>query len=156
MQGKIKKIIRDRGFGFISCESGDDIFFHRSVLIGINFNELEVGNNVTFEIEKGLDKTRAVNVNRIFKLTVTPPAKKKLEENLLKAKKDDRCIRLIHSPTNPNGLKFAFDRIREGDQIVETDEGKKVLLIGQDIGKSIEGMIIDVQETPNGSKFVIT
>jgi cold shock CspA family protein len=32
MRGKIKRIIRERGFGFISAEDGREIFFHRSAL----------------------------------------------------------------------------------------------------------------------------
>ncbi|HDY88197.1 MAG TPA: hypothetical protein ENH82_08805 [bacterium] len=39
MKGKISKIIRGRSFGFIDAEDGQEVFFHRSALEGIDFNE---------------------------------------------------------------------------------------------------------------------
>jgi len=62
MRGKIKRIIRERGFGFISAEDGREIFFHRSALEGIDFDALEEGNNVEFNAERGPKGPRAVNV----------------------------------------------------------------------------------------------
>jgi CspA family cold shock protein len=62
MQGKIKRIIRERGFGFISAEDGREVFFHRSGLEGIDFDALEEGNSVEFEVEKGPKGPRAVNM----------------------------------------------------------------------------------------------
>jgi CspA family cold shock protein len=62
MNGKIKRIIRERGFGFISAEDGREIFFHRSALEGENFDALEEGNSVEFDVEKGPKGPRAVNV----------------------------------------------------------------------------------------------
>jgi len=62
MQGKIKRIIRERGFGFISAEDGREIFFHRSALEGIDFEALEEGNSVEFEVEKGPKGPRAVSM----------------------------------------------------------------------------------------------
>ena len=65
MKGKIKKLIRDRGFGFISAEEGKDIFFHRSDLDGIDFDALEEGNSVDFNLESGPKGPRAVNIKII-------------------------------------------------------------------------------------------
>jgi CspA family cold shock protein len=62
MQGKIKRIIRERGFGFISAEDGREVFFHRSGLEGIDFDALEEGNSVEFEVEKGPKGPRAVSM----------------------------------------------------------------------------------------------
>ncbi|MFH1047501.1 MAG: cold shock domain-containing protein [Patescibacteria group bacterium] len=50
MNGTIKTLT-DRGFGFIAIEGGDDIFFHSSALVGVDFDQLAVGDNVTFESE---------------------------------------------------------------------------------------------------------
>jgi CspA family cold shock protein len=50
--GKIKKLIRDRGFGFINATDGREIFFHRSGLADANFDDLEEGQEVEFEVEK--------------------------------------------------------------------------------------------------------
>ena len=62
MKGEIKRVIRDRGFGFISAEDGKEIFFHRSALEGIDFDALEEGNSVEFNSERGPKGLRAVNV----------------------------------------------------------------------------------------------
>ncbi|PIU69197.1 MAG: cold-shock protein [Armatimonadetes bacterium CG07_land_8_20_14_0_80_40_9] len=62
MKGKIKRVIRERGFGFISAEDGKEVFFHRSALQGVNFDTLEEGNEVEFDVERGDKGPRAVNV----------------------------------------------------------------------------------------------
>ena len=65
MKGEIKRLIRDRGFGFITAEDGKEIFFHRSALEGIDFEALEEGNSVEFNSERGPKGLRAVNVRVI-------------------------------------------------------------------------------------------
>ncbi len=62
MQGTIKRVIRDRGFGFIRGADGQEIFFHRSGLQGLNFDTLKEGDAVEFEVERGDKGPRAVNV----------------------------------------------------------------------------------------------
>lgn len=62
MKGKIKRLIRGRGFGFISAEDETEVFFHRSALEGMNFDTLEEGDSVEFDLEKGNRGPRAVNV----------------------------------------------------------------------------------------------
>ena len=62
MKGKVKRLIRGRGFGFISAEDGTEVFFHRSALEGMNFDTLEEGDSVEFDLEKGYRGARAVNV----------------------------------------------------------------------------------------------
>jgi CspA family cold shock protein len=62
LKGKIKRLIRGRGFGFISAEDGAEVFFHRSALEGMNFDTLEEGDSVEFDLEKGYRGPRAVNV----------------------------------------------------------------------------------------------
>jgi CspA family cold shock protein len=62
LEGKIKRLIRDRGFGFITVEDGKDVFFHRSALAGGDFDALEEGISVEFDLEKGPKGSRAVNV----------------------------------------------------------------------------------------------
>ncbi len=61
--GKIKKLIRDRGFGFISDIDGREVFFHQSSLVGIAFDALKGDESVEFEVEKSDKGPRAVNVN---------------------------------------------------------------------------------------------
>lgn len=62
MQGTIKRVIRDRGFGFIKSTEGQEIFFHRSGLQNIAFDGLKEGENVEFEMERGEKGPRAINV----------------------------------------------------------------------------------------------
>lgn len=52
-QGVIKKLVSDKGFGFISREDGNDIFFHRTAVEGVDFSELREGQNVEFEVGDG-------------------------------------------------------------------------------------------------------
>jgi len=60
--GKIKKLVRDRGFGFISDADGSEVFFHQSSLSGITFDSLQEGSGVEFDVEKSDKGPRAVNV----------------------------------------------------------------------------------------------
>jgi CspA family cold shock protein len=62
MKGQIKRLIRDRGFGFLTSEDGKEIFFHRSVLEGTEFDALEEGSQVEYNIEQGPKGLRAVNM----------------------------------------------------------------------------------------------
>lgn len=65
MKGKIKKIIRDRGFGFIVAEDEKEVFFHRSAIEGVDFDTLEEGDSVEFNLEQGPKGPRAVNVKKV-------------------------------------------------------------------------------------------
>ncbi|TET17792.1 MAG: cold shock domain-containing protein [Dehalococcoidia bacterium] len=65
MKGKIKRLIRGRGFGFITAEDGSEVFFHRSALQGMNFDTLEEGDSVEFDLETDDRGARAVNVKVI-------------------------------------------------------------------------------------------
>jgi CspA family cold shock protein len=59
--GKIKKILPEKGFGFISG-SGDDLFFHHSELKGVTIEELSEGQAVQYEIGQGKKGPCAVSV----------------------------------------------------------------------------------------------
>ncbi len=61
--GTIKKLVSDRGFGFIAAEDGKEYFFHRSGLDGsLNFDSLAGGERVDFEIEASQKGPRANRV----------------------------------------------------------------------------------------------
>lgn len=50
MDGKIKKLVTDKGFGFIQVNDGPDRFFHASAMAdGEDFDALQEGQSVTFE-----------------------------------------------------------------------------------------------------------
>ena len=64
MNGTIKTLT-ERGFGFISREGETkDLFFHSNELKGVAFNELKVGDEVTFEVVEGEKGPAATNVSR--------------------------------------------------------------------------------------------
>ena len=60
-EGTIKKIISDKGFGFIEGERGD-IFFHHSVLVDARIEELQEGQRVEYEVGEGPKGPRAESV----------------------------------------------------------------------------------------------
>jgi CspA family cold shock protein len=61
--GTIKKLVSDRGFGFISAEDGKEYFFHREGLApSLDFDRLAGGERVQFDIEQGPKGPRARNV----------------------------------------------------------------------------------------------
>jgi cold shock protein len=65
MNGVVKKKT-DRGFGFISQEGQErDLFFHSNSLVGISFDELREGDNVSFDIEDSPKGKNAVNVKKM-------------------------------------------------------------------------------------------
>lgn len=51
-QGKIKRLVSDRGFGFIEGEQGD-LFFHHSEVQGTTLEELQEGQMVEYEVGEG-------------------------------------------------------------------------------------------------------
>jgi cold shock protein len=61
--GTIKKVVSDRGFGFIGADDGKEYFFHRNGLApSMNFEMLRGGEKVAFEIEPSLKGPRAQHV----------------------------------------------------------------------------------------------
>ncbi len=65
MKGVIKKLIADKGFGFIAVEGQEkDLFFHSKGLVGVQFAELQEGDAVTFDTEESPKGMNAVNVQR--------------------------------------------------------------------------------------------
>lgn len=60
--GKIKKLIRDKGFGFISDTDGREVFFHQSSVLDIKFDDLSEDQAVEFEVEKSPKGPRAINI----------------------------------------------------------------------------------------------
>ncbi len=62
--GTIKKIVSDRGFGFITADDGKDYFFHRDGLDrALDFDRLVGGEKVSFEIEASPRGPRASKVS---------------------------------------------------------------------------------------------
>ena len=61
--GTIKKVVSDRGFGFIAAEDAKEYFFHRDGLdASLNFDRLIGGERVEFEVEASPKGPRATKV----------------------------------------------------------------------------------------------
>jgi CspA family cold shock protein len=66
--GTIKRLVRERGFGFIQGQDGVELFFHRSALQGEAFDTLVEGQAVEFDVQRGDKGPRAANMK------VSPPS----------------------------------------------------------------------------------
>jgi cold shock protein len=65
MTGTIKKIIAEKGFGFITASGMEkDLFFHTNSLVGVSFDDLREGDTVSFEVEDSPKGKNAVNVQK--------------------------------------------------------------------------------------------
>ena len=61
--GTVKRVISERGFGFIVGEDGKEYFFHRDGLTSsVDFDRLVGGESVNFDVETGPKGDRAVRV----------------------------------------------------------------------------------------------
>jgi len=63
-QGRIKKVIHDRGFGFVRANDGNEVFFHRTENSALDFDSLEEGDVVTFDVFDSPKGPRARNMQR--------------------------------------------------------------------------------------------
>ncbi len=62
-KGTIRRLITDRGFGFIKTEDEKDLFFHRSNLEGVEYSSLREGQEVEYEVRQGNNgRSEAVKV----------------------------------------------------------------------------------------------
>jgi CspA family cold shock protein len=62
--GTVKKVVSERGFGFIAADDAKEYFFHRSgVDPSLDFDRLTGGERVEFEIEQSPKGPRAARVH---------------------------------------------------------------------------------------------
>ena len=64
-QGKVKWFNNEKGYGFISRESGADVFVHHTAIQGEGYKSLEEGASVEFEVTQGPKGEQASNVSKI-------------------------------------------------------------------------------------------
>ena len=64
-KGKVKWFSDQKGYGFITPESGNDVFVHHTAIQGEGYKTLEEGQEVEFEIEKGPKGEQAKNVVKL-------------------------------------------------------------------------------------------
>ncbi len=65
MKGRIKKMVRDRGFGFIRGDDGNEVFFHRSGMSTAEYDVLNEGDVVEYVIQESGRGPRAESVRNI-------------------------------------------------------------------------------------------
>jgi cold shock protein len=63
--GTIKRLVSEKGFGFVLGQDGREYFFHQSACVGVRFDSLREGQSVTFEAGQGPKGPRAENVKAV-------------------------------------------------------------------------------------------
>ena len=63
-QGTVKWFNREKGYGFITTDTGEDIFVHHTSISEQGFRTLEEGQKVTFDVVKGQKGMQASNVKK--------------------------------------------------------------------------------------------
>ena len=63
-RGIVKWFNGEKGYGFIECEDGEDVFVHFTGIQSEGFRTLEEGESVTFEIVEGNRGPQAANVKK--------------------------------------------------------------------------------------------
>jgi cold shock protein len=64
-QGTVKWFNNEKGYGFISRNSGDDVFVHHSAIQGAGFKSLNEGDSIEFDVAKGPKGLQAQNVVKL-------------------------------------------------------------------------------------------
>ena len=62
IKGTIKRLVSEKGFGFVQAEDGTEYFFHQSACVDIRFDDLREGQSLTFEKGQGPKGPRAENI----------------------------------------------------------------------------------------------
>ncbi len=65
MKGTIKMFNKEKGFGFIRAEDGNDVFFHYSSLVMDGFKTVDQGEEVEFDLEQSDRGLRAANIKKL-------------------------------------------------------------------------------------------
>jgi CspA family cold shock protein len=64
-QGTVKWFNGAKGYGFITRESGDDVFVHFREIVGDGYKTLNEGDKVSFEVTQGPKGPQATKVTKI-------------------------------------------------------------------------------------------
>ena len=109
---------------------------------------------------KIIDYCKTLNNNdeeKHFMLTVTEKAQEKIKQALQEQKLEPGvAYRIISSPLKPNTLVWTTDIEKEGDQVIKSKDGTKILLIDPDLVSELEGMVLDYGKKAQGKGFIIS
>jgi Fe-S cluster assembly iron-binding protein IscA len=90
-------------------------------------------------------------------LSVTFSAKEKLKNILQEERKDEESlISIARTSSNPQQIGFALDKEKEGDHVIEDNDGESLLLIKEDLAPILSGFVLDYRDTGQGMRFTIT
>ena len=64
-KGKVKWFNNQKGYGFITTDTGTDVFVHHSAIQGEGYKSLEEGQEVEFDVERGPKGEQATNVKKL-------------------------------------------------------------------------------------------
>ncbi len=64
-QGTVKWFNNEKGYGFISRDSGEDVFVHFKSIVGEGYKTLNDGDKVQFDVQEGPKGLQAVNVSKV-------------------------------------------------------------------------------------------
>jgi len=64
-QGTVKWFNNEKGYGFISRASGDDVFVHHSAIEGNGFKSLQEGDRIEFDVARG---PKGLQAQKVVKL----------------------------------------------------------------------------------------
>ena len=64
-QGTVKWFNNEKGYGFISRDSGDDVFVHHTAIQGEGFKSLNEGDTIEFDVANGPKGLQAQNVVKL-------------------------------------------------------------------------------------------
>jgi Fe-S cluster assembly iron-binding protein IscA len=89
-------------------------------------------------------------------IAITAKAKEKLEEILRQETTDrQKAMRIVTTASSDRPLGFIVDDEDESDLVIESEEGRCVLLIGPGMGAALEGTVIDYGETEAQQGFIV-
>ena len=64
-QGTVKWFNAEKGFGFITNDSGGDVFVHHTAIVSEGYRSLEEGQRVSFDVTQGQKGPQASNVTKL-------------------------------------------------------------------------------------------
>lgn len=90
-------------------------------------------------------------------LTVTPNAKERLQSTIPKEKGESKIgVRIILSRKDPEKFELIFDKEKQGDQVVESEEGSPLMFVGRKLASTLDGMVLDYKDSPSRTGFTIS